>query len=287
MSRESQNLLWSTKPPKQFLKWIGNKQRFAAEIASYAPEGFNRYFEPFVGSGAVLGTIAPAIGLAGDNHPQLIGMWKLLQAKPESLLEHYKKCRHDFLKSPKTAYERTKASYNASPNPYDLLFLCRSCYGGVVRFRRDGYMSTPVGPHRPISSEELRHRMDGWRGRLRGTQFSVAHFSETMQQATAGDLVYCDPPYSYSQAILYGSQTYRIDELWQSIDRCRRVGAKVILSLDGKKKSGKFTAQFDIPDDLFQRQIMINCGRSMLRRFQRAGETLEDEVVHDRLLLTW
>lgn len=34
-------------------------------------------------------------------------------------------------------------------------------------------------------------------------------------------------------------------------------------------------------------EIFVNCGRSMLRRFQRVGETLEDDVVSDRLLLTY
>ena len=39
------------------------------------------------------------------------------------------------------SYEAIKASYNAAPNAADLLFLCRSCYGGVVRFRKaDGHM---------------------------------------------------------------------------------------------------------------------------------------------------
>ena len=37
----------------QLLKWIGNKQRFAHEIASYFPKKFNTYYEPFLGSGAV------------------------------------------------------------------------------------------------------------------------------------------------------------------------------------------------------------------------------------------
>ena len=36
------------------LKWIGNKQRFAETIISYMPETFNNYYEPFLGSGAVL-----------------------------------------------------------------------------------------------------------------------------------------------------------------------------------------------------------------------------------------
>ena len=36
------------------LKWIGNKQRFAETIISYMPEQFNDYYEPFLGSGAVM-----------------------------------------------------------------------------------------------------------------------------------------------------------------------------------------------------------------------------------------
>ena len=39
------------------LKWIGNKQRFAKTIVSYMPEEFNNYYEPFLGSGAVLGEL--------------------------------------------------------------------------------------------------------------------------------------------------------------------------------------------------------------------------------------
>ena len=36
------------------LKWIGNKQRFANTIVNYMPDTFGDYYEPFLGSGAVL-----------------------------------------------------------------------------------------------------------------------------------------------------------------------------------------------------------------------------------------
>jgi site-specific DNA-adenine methylase len=42
-----------TKVPA-LLKWIGNKQRFAETITSYMPDHFNNYYEPFLGSGAVM-----------------------------------------------------------------------------------------------------------------------------------------------------------------------------------------------------------------------------------------
>jgi DNA adenine methylase len=68
--------------------------------------------------------------------------------------------------------EAIKASYNASPNAADLLFLCRSCYGGVVRFRQaDGYMSTPCGIHNPVSPEAFSKRVNEWHLRVRGARF--------------------------------------------------------------------------------------------------------------------
>ena len=42
-----------------------------------------------------------------------------------------------------------------------------------------------------------------------------------------------------------------------------------------------------MPDGLFLTDHEVVVGRSMLRRFQLGGQTLEHEVVADRLLLTW
>jgi DNA adenine methylase len=53
------------------------------------------------------------------------------------------------------------------------------------------------------------------------------------------------------------------------------------------EKSGTVALNFDIPEGLFEREVLIDCGGSMLKRFQKRGESMEDEVVHDRLLLTW
>ena len=72
-----------------------------------------------------------------------------------------------------------------------------------------------------------------------------------------------------------------------TIADCKTRGVRVALSIDGKKKSGRVECDLDIPDGLFEREVYVDCGRSMLRRFQREGESLEDEVVHDRLLLTY
>lgn len=148
-------------------------------------------------------------------------------------------------------------------------------------------MSTPCGIHSPISPGSFAERVEIWRRRTAGTTFVHADFEEIMDGASSGDMVYCDPPYSDSQTILYGGQNFSLQRLFQAVERCRSRGVRVALRIDGTKKSGTVNCALDIPDGLFEREVLVNCGRSMLRRFQRLGETLEDDVVHDRLLITY
>jgi DNA adenine methylase len=275
---------------RQLLKWIGNKQRFAHEIVALFPNDIGRYFEPFIGSGAVLATLAPVDALGSDNFLPLIEIWSMLHRDPVTLKAWYAERWHRFksAKDKVSGYESIKASYNSKPNGADLLFLCRSCYGGVVRFRQsDGYMSTPCGIHDPISPESFGLRVDDWHHRTAGADFVRLHYEQAMDMAKEGDLIYCDPPYSHTQSILYGAQAFDLSNLMRVIDRCKKRGVFVALSIDGTKKSGKTDCKLPIPEGLFEREVFLNCGRSMLRRFQMNGQSLEEELVADRLLLTY
>lgn len=277
-------------PRGQLLKWIGNKQRLAEEIASYFPEHFGAYYEPFLGSGALLATVAPKRAVATDSFQPLIEIWHALRYDPETLKKWYavRWRRIETLGDKVKAYEAIKASYNAQPNGADLVFLCRACYGGVVRFRKhDGYMSTPCGPHRPISPESFGRRVDDWHKRTLGARFAVAGYAATMAAAEPGDLIYCDPPYRHSQSILYGAQSFAFEDLLAAIRACKDRGVFVALSIDGVKRSGDHVCDLPIPPGLFKREVLIDCGRSMLKRFQMNGQSLESEVVADRLLLTY
>jgi len=273
----------------QLLKWIGNKQRFAAEIISYFPYQFGTYFEPFLGSGGVLGTLAPKTGIASDSFKPLMEIWQTLKENPDMLIRWYtERCERMKNGRKLEEYERIKANYNARPNGADLLFLCRSCYGGVVRFRQsDGWMSTPLGVHDPISPTSFAKRVWEWNRRIQGTSFLNAEYKEVMEMAKPGDMIYCDPPYTHSQSILYGAQSFSLEDLFYTIAKCKARGVHVALSIDGTKRSGDKICDLPIPDGLFEKEVMISCGRSMLKRFQMNGRTLEDEVVADRLLVTY
>jgi len=273
----------------QLLKWIGSKQRYAVEITSYFPSTFNQYFEPFLGSGAILATLNPNKGFGSDTFLPLMEIWKELSENPQGLIEWYAERRNCIgVESKEEVYKRVLKSYNLNPNGADFLFLTRACYGGIVRFRKsDGYMSTPCGVHVPIPVSSFEKRVYDWGNRIRNVEFNRCDYKEAFSRAKSGDLIYCDPPYSHSQSILYGAQDFKLQDLFNEIDKAKSKNVKVALSIDGHKKSGDVLCELGIPESLFEKEIYIECGRSMLRRFQLEGQTLEKELVSDRLLLTY
>ncbi|MGH9739983.1 MAG: DNA adenine methylase [Candidatus Acidiferrales bacterium] len=136
-------------------------------------------------------------------------------------------------------------------------------------------MSTPCGVHDPISPASFAKRVNEWHERTAGTQFVLQNFNEAMDAAGNGDLIYCDPPYSFTQSILYGAQLFHLADLFRAIRECKKRGAYIALSIDGTKRSGSSVCNIPIPADLFEREIMIHCGRSMLKRFQMGVRRLK------------
>lgn len=280
------------------LKWIGNKQRFAETIIGYMPEQFNDYYEPFLGSGAVMAQLlyqssnasTPTFKMAhgSDVLPFLIDIFNLVKNSPEKLTKYYDKEITEYYKNPKDKYSEIRDRFNKKHNAMDFCLLSRTCYSGIVRFRQaDGYMSTPMGPHKPISPSAFTQRVQLWHSFMERADFTAISFEESMNKAQKGDVIYCDPPYTHSQSIIYGSQSFSIDNLFKKIKECKDRGIYVMLSINGSRESNKKDISVTPPVGLFERNIPINCGTSMIDRLQNAGNTMENEVVYDRLMLTW
>lgn len=280
------------------LKWIGNKQRFAETIISYMPEEFNNYYEPFLGSAAVMAELLyedaymmmPHFNHAygSDILPFLIDIFQLVKESPEKLIEYYEKEITPYYDDPVGQYEIIRDKFNQHHNPYDFLVLSRTCFSGVIRFRKaDGYMSTPRGPHKPIPPAEFERRAQYWHRLLQKASFRCESYIQAMDRPVEGDVVYCDPPYTHSQAIIYGAQDFSVDVLWQKIAECKERGVKVMLSINGTRDNKKKDISVTPPDGLFERKLLVDCGTSMIDRLQHSGEEMKEKRVDDQLLLTW
>ncbi|MBP3040641.1 DNA adenine methylase [Bacillaceae bacterium Marseille-Q3522] len=283
----------------QLLKWIGNKHRFAEEIVSYIPDNINTYYEPFLGSGAVLGTLCyhnknslfrkfeNAVG--SDILPFLINIFNYVKYDPNTLIDHYRNCIKDYNENRLEKYLEIRERFNKDFNSLDFAVLTRTCYSGIVRFRKsDGYMSTPIGPHNPISPASFEKRVNIWHNLVKNNvTFFNKDYRDVMDMAKEGDLVYCDPPYTHSQTIIYGAQEFKIEDLWNKISECKNRGVKVMLSINGTKKSGSEDISVQAPKGLFERGTFVNCGVSMINRLQRIGKSMENEIVNDSLFFTW
>jgi DNA adenine methylase len=271
---------------KPLLKYIGSKSRFAEYICSQFPKDYNIYYEPFLGSGAVLGCLAPRRAVACDVIEPLIDLWKIVQKNPKELVDSYSENYANFQKDRLGTYETVKARFNLTPNPYNFLFISRTCYGGVIRFRRDGHLSTPIGPHKPIAPSEFFSRATIWKQAIRNTEFILGDYADVIKSAGKRDIVYCDPPYLDSQKIIYGAQDFSLKRLFEYLSDAKDRGTFVALSIDGIKKSGKRNIKITPPVGLFELEGYVSLGGSMLKRFWRDGMNVEDEHVKDRLLLS-
>lgn len=280
------------------LKWIGNKQRFAETIISYMPDKFNDYYEPFLGSGAVLAELLnseatvkrPKFNKAygSDILPFLIDLFNLVKHNPQEITDYYSREISEYYLDPLNKYEEIRDRFNNAHNPYDFLLLSRTCYSGVIRFRKaDGYMSTPRGPHKPISPETFEKRAFLWSKLLSKATFGTESYITAMDKAKAGDVIYCDPPYTHSQGIIYGAQDFSVDILFSKIQECKERGVKVILSINGLRESKKKDISIALPEGLFERKLLVNCGTSMIDRLQNSGKKMKGKKVDDQLLLTW
>ena len=101
----------------QLLKWIGNKQKQADAIIAHFPGAFGTYFEPFLGSGGVLGVLSPAHAIASDGFLPLIEIWRALIRDKQQLKQDYAD-RYALIArlGKQKAYARVQSSYNSAPN---------------------------------------------------------------------------------------------------------------------------------------------------------------------------
>lgn len=182
-----------TIPAKPFLKWVGGKRQVMPHLLAALPKKFNRYFEPFVGGGALFFELQPAQAYLWDSNAELIDTYIVLRDDVEGVIRHLKK--HVYSKE-HYYHVRSRETNRLSPagRAARMIYLNRTGYNGLYRVNSKGQFNVPFGRYNnPLicNKEKLRIVSDC----LTNVDLQTASFERVLSVAQKGDFIYLDPPY--------------------------------------------------------------------------------------------
>jgi DNA adenine methylase len=181
--------------PRPILKWAGGKKGALKRLRTHFPQSFERYLEPFLGGGAVFLSITkPMPALLNDSNPELIHLYQTVRNEPERLMEELNRLRA--LYSPEFYYALRDGSV-ADPvaRAARTIFLNKTGYNGLYRLNKKGAFNVPFGKRDRCPNLYDRENLLEVSRRLKAACLFNVDFEELIDQAQAGDFLYCDPPY--------------------------------------------------------------------------------------------
>lgn len=244
------------------IKWTGSKRSQAARILAFVPE-HGRYFEPFLGGGALLYFLGNRGSVCGDIYRPLIELWMLARDEPDRLIADYESQWEELQANLPDYYYIVRRRFNERHWPEDLNFLMRTCVNGIVRFNRSGKFNNSFHLSR---KGMLPSRYEGivrnWHTRLQGVEFRIADFEETLSDAKSGDFVYLDPPYGGNNQRYIGNLDFH--RFCEVLDDMNRRKVKWALSFDGFR--GDRTYDHEIPTEIYGRRVRLDSGYSAVSK---------------------
>ena len=184
---------------KPFVKWVGGKRQLLSQFQELGlyPSGFDgasgRYFEPFVGGGAVFFDLRPKNATISDLNSELITTYTVVRDGVERLIESLKKHIYG-----KDYFLKMRAMNPAEMSELDVasrfIYLNRTCFNGMYRVNSKGQFNVPFGRYRnPIICDEDNLRAAS--SVLKDVEILNVDYKAAVSKAKTGDFVYFDPPY--------------------------------------------------------------------------------------------
>lgn len=176
-----------------FLKWAGGKRWLVKHLHNFLPNRYGRYFEPFLGSGAVYFSLAPQRATLSDVNPQLITTYQAIRADWQRVLkilrDHAAHHSHDY-------YYQMRGSDPAGQDERAarFLYLNRTCWNGLYRVNRAGKFNVPKGSKDAVllATDDF----EALANQLKKATIECVGFEQVIAKARKGDLIYADPPYT-------------------------------------------------------------------------------------------
>lgn len=179
---------------RPFLKWVGSKRQLVDELLARRPETFERYFEPFVGGGALFFALRPKIAFLSDTNERLVRTYRTVRDDVESVIGLLSTYPYE-----KAFYERMRELEVDALCDVEVaawfIYVNRAGFNGLYRVNAEGRFNVSFGRYTNptiCDADNLRACSEA----LEGVSIWHVDFESVCALPTAGDFVYLDPPYA-------------------------------------------------------------------------------------------
>ncbi len=249
------------------VKWVGGKRQLMFQLIKNMPKSCNRYFEPFIGGGALFFELQPENAYISDMNEELINLYSVVRDNVYELIEDL--CKHEvskeyFLEIRNIDRTEQYADLSNIERASRFIYLNRTCFNGMYRVNSKGEFNVPFGHYknpRIIDENNLLNCSE----LLKKTEIECTDFSEILTKVQKDDFVYFDPPYvplnETSSFTSYTKDGFDIDmqlKLRDVCDELDSMGVKFMLSNSDTKLVNELYANYEIKKVFASRQINAN-----------------------------
>jgi len=184
-----------------FTKWTGGKRQLLPVIRELMPKTYNRYFEPFVGGGALFFDLAPKDAVINDFNAELINCYQQIKDNPQELIEilkvHQEYNSKEYYLDLRSADRDERIDMMSEvQRAARILYMLRVDFNGLYRVNSKNQFNVPYGRYKnpKIVDEELISAISVY---LNNNQLEIktGDFEKAVLDVQPGDFVYFDPPY--------------------------------------------------------------------------------------------
>ncbi len=184
-----------------FVKWAGGKRQLLPQIKERMPEKYNKYYEPFIGGGAVLFELLPERAVINDINRALINAYRQICNNPEEFICEVNRLDSDLWEDGKAYYFSLREQYNDKlmREEFDIqlaalfVFINKHCFNGLYRVNGKGLFNVPYNNSRKTSIDADAIRATS--KYLKKVTILEGDFQSACEHASAGDFTFLDSPY--------------------------------------------------------------------------------------------
>lgn len=190
-----------SKELKPVTKWVGGKRQLLPELVKRIPQNYNRYFEPFVGGGALLFKLAPQNAVINDQNLELINIYQSIKNNPDELIEllkkHQKNNSKEYYLDVRSVDRDGRLDLMTDvERAARILYMLRVDFNGLYRVNKKGQFNVPYGKYKNpkiVNKENIRAVSQYFN--QTNVEILNEDFAFAVSKAKSDDFVYFDPPY--------------------------------------------------------------------------------------------